>query len=582
MNIDSTSLHSLLSSVDGLEKLQQTLELDSGVSREFSDALMEKIKQLNGSVEGDSLTEKRLINIPKNTDKLHGFAAFMSENQAVVDFNSSIGKGLPMVNKFEKNIDLENTLEALTSVINTLEDVDSDIKLDSLLEKIELVKEAVPESSELFEKLDSIGKELQEIKQEISKAEVLALDTATLDSVVAESPENSKIDTENLLQQLSKLENEEIDENLLNKDLLTSVNLEDRLEKVDAEIQQLRDYVLTGNTLENPIDLESQIDVIATGVESIINSLVKNGSDKLNEQSKLDVDQYQLAASKENSLQVANQIAAIVATMNEPQVRENGAVVAALPELNAEQKKENLAVINMAEERSLGITAKAESDTLLQQQNTLSKPGQENPVIVAKQDENKDFLSDKNPESNTDKGLPKFATDIAMLNRAVMAENKSEIPAMTKHFAHPEWNKEISERVIWMHKQEIPSAELRLNPKHLGPITIKVDVSQDQATVVFTAQHIAVKEAIESAIPKLREMFSAQQLNLAEVSVSQQDSGQKQSRNSSQMDGEAGDHEHRDDKEMENNRHAENAMDIADEIEAGRAIASNGILSIFA
>ncbi|MCF6250650.1 MAG: flagellar hook-length control protein FliK [Methylococcaceae bacterium] len=578
MNIDSTSSHSLLSSVDGLEKLQQTLELDSGLSREFSDTLMEKIKQLNSSVKVDSLTEIGVFNIPKNTDKLHGIAAFMSDNQAVVDFNSSIGKGLPMVNKFEKNIDLENTLEALTSVINTLEDVDSDIKLDGLLEKIELVKEAVPEPSELFEKLDSIGKELQEI----SKAEMLALDTAPLNLVVAEAPENSKIAKENLLQQRSKLESEDIDENLLIKDMLTSISLEDRLEKVDAEIQQLRDFVLTENSLKNPVDLESQIDIIATGVESIINSLVKNGSEKLNEQSELDVDHYQLAASKENRLQVANQIAAIVATMNEPQVRENEAVVAALPELNTEQKKENLAVINMAEERSLGITAKAESDTLLQQQNTLSKQEQENPVIVAKQNENKDFLSDKNPESITDKVLPKFATDIAMLNRAVMTENKSEIPAMTKHFAHPEWNKEISERVIWMHKQEIPSAELRLNPKHLGPITIKVDVSQDQATVVFTAQHVAVKEAIELAIPKLREMFSAQQLNLAEVNVSQQDSGQKQSRNFSQMGGEAGGHGHRDDKEMANNKHADNAMDIVDEIEAGRAIVSNGILSIFA
>jgi len=66
---------------------------------------------------------------------------------------------------------------------------------------------------------------------------------------------------------------------------------------------------------------------------------------------------------------------------------------------------------------------------------------------------------------------------------------------------------------------------LRLNPGYLDPVTIKIDVTQDQASVAFTAQHAAVKEAIDAALPKLREMFSTQQLNLAEVSVSQEDAG---------------------------------------------------------
>ena len=153
---------------------------------------------------------------------------------------------------------------------------------------------------------------------------------------------------------------------------------------------------------------------------------------------------------------------------------------------------------------------------------------------------------------------------------------------MTKHFAHPEWNKEMAERVIWMHKQQIPSAELRLNPRHLGPVTIRVDVTQDQATVAFTAQHAAVKEAIEAALPKLREMFSAQQLNLAEVNVSQDDTGQRQARSFAQMGSNSDKNGQKEMDEMANNEQAEKAKEMTDEIEAGRAIVSNGILSIFA
>jgi flagellar hook-length control protein FliK len=207
---------------------------------------------------------------------------------------------------------------------------------------------------------------------------------------------------------------------------------------------------------------------------------------------------------------------------------------------------------------------------------------QENAFAKSKKDEKIAFLDVKHPEISNEKAMPKFATDIAMLNRAVIAENKAELPPMNKHFAHPEWKNEFSERIIWMHKQVIPSAELRLNPAHLGPITIKVDVSQDQASVAFIAQHAAVKDAIEASIPKLKEMFTTQQLNLVDVNISQGDTGQRQSQAFAQMGDGQGENGQQDEEGMADGEQTENLMGIADEIEAGRAIASNGILSIFA
>jgi flagellar hook-length control protein FliK len=129
-----------------------------------------------------------------------------------------------------------------------------------------------------------------------------------------------------------------------------------------------------------------------------------------------------------------------------------------------------------------------------------------------------------------------------------------------------------------MSSKAIPAAEIRLNPQHLGPVSVRVNVADDQATVVFTAQHAATREALEASIPKLREMMAAQQLNLVEVSVSQgssSDQGRSQSQNYAQtadgrgQQGAAG-------------AVVDGIDDVEQEIESGRAVVSKGLLSIYA
>ncbi|GEM_PF-1554688 len=334
-------------------------------------------------------------------------------------------------------------------------------------------------------------------------------------------------------------------------------------------------------------DLLQSVDKFSTSSENQIETEVPK--EKSPEKIELSVDnEEQLMSFLEEDLDEAdieNRMASIVATLNESKQFDKAGVQsqAIYQELKMGGNKENLSTKQILEQQSIDFSVKPEvKDELLQQNDAMMKMKPTDiDSVLSKQNQNSNVLQGKDVELTTERVLPKFATDIANLNRAVMVENKAEIPAMTKHFANPEWNKEIGERVIWMHKQAIPSAELRLNPGHLGPINIKIDMSQDQATVAFTTQHAAVKEAIDAALPKLREMFSAQQLNLAEVSVSQEDAGQKQQRGFSQMGSGAGKGE-KDSNEMLENEFSENSMHITDEIEAGRAIASNGILSIYA
>jgi len=89
----------------------------------------------------------------------------------------------------------------------------------------------------------------------------------------------------------------------------------------------------------------------------------------------------------------------------------------------------------------------------------------------------------------------------------------------------PEWSQQMTQQVSLMLKGGFQQAEIRLNPAHLGPMEIKLSVKDDKASISFVAPQAPVRDAIDSAMPRLREMLEQQGLNLAEADVSSQ-SGQ--------------------------------------------------------
>lgn len=151
-------------------------------------------------------------------------------------------------------------------------------------------------------------------------------------------------------------------------------------------------------------------------------------------------------------------------------------------------------------------------------------------------------------------------------------DNRTDIPAITRPLTHPDWSKDLGQQIVWMTNKAIPAAEIKLNPAHLGPISVRIDVNQDQATVMFTTQHAEVKEAIEASIPKLREMLGTQQLNLINVNISQNstsDHGRSQSQTFF--------------KTPENcEQDIKGVTDIIEKTENDRVVVSKGLLSIYA
>ena len=89
----------------------------------------------------------------------------------------------------------------------------------------------------------------------------------------------------------------------------------------------------------------------------------------------------------------------------------------------------------------------------------------------------------------------------------------------------PQWQTEFSDKVMMMSRVASQGqnqvAEIRLNPAHMGPIEVRVVMKDDQASITFSAQHGVVRDAIETSLPRLREMFNNSGMMLADASVSE-------------------------------------------------------------
>ena len=89
----------------------------------------------------------------------------------------------------------------------------------------------------------------------------------------------------------------------------------------------------------------------------------------------------------------------------------------------------------------------------------------------------------------------------------------------------PVWREHVGDTVTWMVSENIQHAEITLNPPDLGPVSVHVALDgdhRDQATVQFVASQAATREALETALPRLREMLADAGITLTDASVNSQ------------------------------------------------------------
>lgn len=109
------------------------------------------------------------------------------------------------------------------------------------------------------------------------------------------------------------------------------------------------------------------------------------------------------------------------------------------------------------------------------------------------------------------------------------AGNQSTIP---EHLAGANWGGSLSKQLVIMVNQNIRSAEIRLNPSHLGPLEVRIDMDDEQVSLAFSSRHALVRDAVEQTLPRLREIFDEKGLSLTHTDISEHSMAEKRQRES--------------------------------------------------
>ncbi|MDH0709456.1 flagellar hook-length control protein FliK [Pseudomonas sp. GD03862] len=151
-----------------------------------------------------------------------------------------------------------------------------------------------------------------------------------------------------------------------------------------------------------------------------------------------------------------------------------------------------------------------------------------------------DGLKDTKSASG-DTRIDDFANRLASLTQAATAKTANAVPATANPLHQPlpmnqnAWAEGLVNRVMYLSSQNLKSADIQLEPAELGRLDIRVNVAADQATqVTFISGHAGVRDALDSQVHRLRELFAQQGLAQPDVNVADQSRGQQQQQGQAQ------------------------------------------------
>lgn len=85
----------------------------------------------------------------------------------------------------------------------------------------------------------------------------------------------------------------------------------------------------------------------------------------------------------------------------------------------------------------------------------------------------------------------------------------------------------FSSRIAWLADQKIGHAEIRITPDHLGAIDVRLQLDGNRVNAEFHSAQPDVRHALESSLPRLKEMLGQQGLQLGQADVGQRQAQQQ-------------------------------------------------------
>lgn len=134
-----------------------------------------------------------------------------------------------------------------------------------------------------------------------------------------------------------------------------------------------------------------------------------------------------------------------------------------------------------------------------------------------------DGLNDASPELRTENLTARLSALSQAIGQQTPATSRlGLIPGQPLAMQQGGWSEAVVDKVMWLSSQNLKSAEIQLDPAELGRLEVRVDIAKDQTQVTFASPHAGVREALEGQMQRLRDLFTAQGMNLPDVNVSDQ------------------------------------------------------------
>ena len=128
-----------------------------------------------------------------------------------------------------------------------------------------------------------------------------------------------------------------------------------------------------------------------------------------------------------------------------------------------------------------------------------------------------------------EQSLPTISTQQSMTNVQVSPNSQVQTLDITVPLSQNEWGDQFNQQIIWLGQQKIKSALIKLNPQELGPLEINLKIDKQAAQLNINSHSVHVRDALDQAIPRLREMMAEQGVNLTDVNIEANTKNQDQS-----------------------------------------------------
>lgn len=117
------------------------------------------------------------------------------------------------------------------------------------------------------------------------------------------------------------------------------------------------------------------------------------------------------------------------------------------------------------------------------------------------------------------------ATPIGVLMGSFTASSLSSAAVQAASFSVPvtvgaeHWATDLGDRILTAVRAEMGEAVINLAPEELGPVKVSLNVQDGEVRLQWVAQASETRLALEQALPRLRELFAQQGLQLLEHQV---------------------------------------------------------------